>query len=176
SFSILQKAAIIPDKNIVILKKSSIRIESEIKSTTSNEKYRVILDVNSGVNCSCIYWSLKARKRMKLCKHIVKLIEFISNNLTQDDYRMVILRALQPDNIIYELLSEGFIVLDNGKVKPTKKGELCLLTSIHPDLLNNIIKLLRESKLELNLKFLKILETLIFESLFELPYSPSDCV
>ncbi|WEU40315.1 MAG: DEAD/DEAH box helicase [Candidatus Odinarchaeum yellowstonii] len=155
------------------IKHEGNKLEATIISSTSMKEHRIQVSENGYMSCDCEYWRFKASRERKICKHLASLMLLAEEGKTSRETYNIVLKALNPNSIILKLSLESYINISGETLKTTDKGELSAYTSIQPELLNKLIKIIKDRGLDHKTRFLQSLKEIIKNSLVELPYSSS---
>ncbi|MFX0089397.1 MAG: DEAD/DEAH box helicase [Promethearchaeota archaeon] len=133
--SVRRRAALIPDRNVVIADPLPDKIQAKIRSTSKKLHYSVVFDTSNGPSCGCEHWKFKGRLERKMCKHLAKLARLAIGDKETRDYAIsIIARSLGCQTVLDYLIGSNHIEEKEGFYKCTDFGNITSKLGISPSL------------------------------------------
>jgi len=150
--STIKRAQDIPDTSVKLVSATPNKVEGLIHSESRDLWHHVILRDDQGVSCTCESWKFQGIRKHRLCKHLVKFMQFASRADGVSQYANAVIRkSLAGLEILNDLEVQGLVHRSGKTYSCTDLGKDVTLLGISVKDAKRVLKALNQSKSDLRL-------------------------
>lgn len=129
--STISRANEIPDSKVKLVSVTPRKIEGLIHSESRDLWHHVIMREDEGLSCTCESWKYQGIRRHRLCKHLVKFMQYATKKEGVSQYAVALIhKSLTGLEILDELEKEGLVYRSERKMICTALGKNVKLLGI----------------------------------------------
>ncbi|MFW9918660.1 MAG: hypothetical protein ACFFED_03615 [Candidatus Thorarchaeota archaeon] len=157
--STITRANEIPNSSVKLVSVTPRKIEGLIHSESRDLWHHVILRNDEGLSCTCESWKYQGIRRHRLCKHLVKFMQYASEKKEIAQYALSVIRkSLAGLEILDELEKTGLIYRVEKRIDCTELGKNVTLLGIPVKDAKRVMKVLSTAKVDLSRILLELAE------------------
>jgi len=158
--STIMRAKDIPDTSVKMVSVTPHKLEGLIHSESRDLWHHVILRDDEGISCTCESWKYQGIRRHRLCKHLVKFMQYASKKKDVSQYAIAVIRkSLAGLEILDDLVKDGLVFRDDKKIVCTDLGRTVTLLGIPVKDAKRVMRILSTGKAELDAILLELTGT-----------------
>ncbi len=121
--SIISRAGEISDSSVRLVSVTPQKVEGLIHSASRDLWHHVVLRAQEGVSCTCESWKFQGIRKHRLCKHLVKFMNYALEKEGVSQYASAVIdQSLRGLEILDDLVKGDFIYKKDKKIECTSTG------------------------------------------------------
>ncbi|MDF1540719.1 MAG: hypothetical protein P1Q69_17620, partial [Candidatus Thorarchaeota archaeon] len=129
--SIISRAGEISDSSVKLVSVTPQKVEGLIHSASRDLWHHVVLRAQEGVSCTCESWKYQGIRKHRLCKHLVKFMNYTIEKEGVSQYASAVIdQSLLGLEILDDLVKGDFIFKKDKKIECTDTGRTVTMLGV----------------------------------------------